>query len=381
MELTTNERRLSLGAVMLHMLGIGMTLGLTFPLTSLTMEAWGSSGWVIGLSGAMAPLAILLFMPVLPHVAKRLGAIRAMMVGCAIGIGGLLIMYAIQSVPVWIVARFIIGAGLALPWLVGDIWINTAAKEESRGRVIAGYVACLFTGFSVGPLVLDAVGIEGFMPFALGCSALALAVLPLVMVGRFAPPIEAEAGSGILSAARAVPVMAVGAFLAGFTEALIFSLLTIWGLDIGLDETGTLRLLTTCVVGGVLLQFGAGLLADRVGRQRLLGLIGLVLIAVAILLHVATGLVIYLAAFMTGGLILALYGLSLTLLGERFPPAKLAVASAAFLVLYQLGSIIGPVVAGLAMDGVGPLGFILSLLIPGAIIAAVAFTARTPKEV
>lgn len=382
MELTAQERRLSLGSVMLHMLGIGLTLGLTFPLTSLTLEAWGSAAWVVGLAGAMAPLAILLFMPALPSVAQTLGAVRAMMLGCGIGIAGLFVMYLVQTAPVWVAMRFVIGAGLALPWLAGDIWVNSVAQEESRGRVIAGYVACLFIGFSAGPLLLDYTGITGIAPFAVGAGALTLAGLPLIAVGRLAPPIVAEQRSGVLSAARAVPVMAVGAFVAGFTEALIFSLLTLWGLKIGLDETGALRLLTTCIIGGVVLQFAAGIMADRIGRQRLLGLIGLALIATGALLQLSTGGLVFVAAFVTGGLILALYGLSLTLLGERFSPAQLAAASAAFLILYQLGSVTGPLVAGAAMDLGRAAGFIFSLSGAGLAIAIVAFTTRTrTKEI
>ncbi|ARE85363.1 putative MFS-type transporter YcaD [Roseovarius mucosus] len=380
MELTAQDRRLSLGAVMLHMLGIGLTLGLTFPLTSLTLEAWGSAAWVVGLAGAMAPLAILLFMPVLPSVAQKLGAVRAMILGCGIGIAGLVVMYLVQTAPVWVAMRFVIGAGLALPWLAGDIWVNAVAQEESRGRVIAGYVACLFIGFSAGPLLLDYTGITGIAPFAMGCGALALAVLPLIAVGRLAPTIVAEQGSGVLSAARAVPVMAVGAFVAGFTEALIFSLLTLWGLETGLDETGALRLLTTCIIGGVVLQFAVGIMADRIGRQRLLGLIGLALIAIGALLQLSTGGLVFVAAFITGGLILALYGLSLILLGERFSPAQLAAASAAFLILYQLGSVTGPLVAGAAMDLGGAVGFVFSLSGAGLAIALVAFTTRTRTE-
>ena len=381
MEMTAQERRLSLGAVMLHMLGIGLTLGLTFPLTSLTLEAWGSAAWVVGLAGAMAPLAILLFMPVLPSVAQRLGAVRAMMLGCGIGIAGLVVMYLVPNAPVWIAMRFVIGAGLALPWLAGDIWVNSVAREESRGRVIAAYVSCLFIGFSAGPLLLGYTGIVGIAPFAMGCGALALAVLPLVAVGRLAPPIVAEHGSGVLSAARAVPVMAVGAFVAGFTEALIFSLLTIWGLDTGMDETGALRLLTTCIIGGVVLQFAAGVMADRIGRQRLLGFVGLALIATGVLLQLSTGSMVFVAAFLTGGLILALYALSLTLLGERFPPTQLAAASAAFLILYQLGSMTGPIVAGVAMDSIGADGFIWSLGTAGLLIAIVTFAKRMEKRV
>jgi len=370
--LSSSQRRLSIAAVMIHMLGVGLTLGLTFPLTSLTLERWGSAGWVIGLAGAMAPLAILMFMPVLPTIAQRLGAVRAMSLGCLVGIAGLLIMYLFQTVPMWIVGRFVIGAGLALPWLAGDIWINSVVSEGSRGRVIAAYVACLFIGFAAGPLVLDQIGIDGLAPFAVGCAALILAVVPLIMVRRLAPEIVAERGVGIVSAIRAVPVVAVGAFLAGFTEALIFSLLTIWGLQEGMNEAGALRLLTTCIVGGIVLQFIAGMLADKVGRQWLIGRIGLSLLVAAGALQLTSGSLVFVSAFFVGGLILALYGLSLTLLGERFPSAQLAAASAAFLILYQLGSMAGPLVAGLAMDSFGSAGLTTSLAAAGLAMASAA---------
>lgn len=373
-DLTPGQRSRSLGAIMIHMMGIGLTLGLTFPLTSLTLEVWGRPEWEIGLASAMSPLAILIFMPVLPRIAKRLGAVRAMTLGCLVGAAGLMFMYGLPIVWVWIAARFVIGAGLALPWLVGDVWVNSVAREQSRGKVIAGYVTCFFIGFSLGPLALDAVGISGIAPFLIGVGALGLAMFPLILVRRHAPTIEAEAGSNLLATVRLVPVMAVGAFLAGFTEALIFSLLTIWGLAVGLDDTAALRLLTTCVVGGVLLQFVFGLVADKFGRQRLLGLIGLALTMAAIGLQFSAGMGVYAAAFVIGGLTLALYGLSLTLLGERFPPTQLAVASAVFLILYQMGSMTGPLVAGVSMDRVGPPGFVTPLVVAGLLIAGVAFS-------
>ncbi|MEM7768862.1 MAG: hypothetical protein AAF253_15555, partial [Pseudomonadota bacterium] len=78
-------------------------------------------------------------------------------------------------------------------WLAGDAWINSVTHEEIRVRVITGYVACLFAGFSQGPLALDAVGIEGIAPFLPDVVALALAVLPLVAVLRLVPPLVPRA--------------------------------------------------------------------------------------------------------------------------------------------------------------------------------------------
>ena len=369
---TDAERTRSLAAVMVHMLGIGLTLGLTFPLTALTMARWGSPDWVIGLAGAMSPLAILLFMPVLPGVVARLGAVRSMVLGCGIAMIALGAMYRVPNVPAWVAARLVIGAGLALPWLAGDVWVNSVADQSSRGRVIGLYVTCLFAGFATGPLLLERIGIGGPGPHVLACAALALSVVPLVLVRRLAPPIEAGGGGSVLTAVRAAPVVAAGGLVTGFTEGAAFSLLPVWGLKTGLAQTGALMLMSVFIVGGIALQIVSGAAADRLGRQRLLALIGGALASVAVLLHLVTGPAVFALAFVAGGAVLAVYGLSLTLLGERFAPERLAMASAAYLILYQLGSMTGPLVAGAAMQSFGSIGFVTALGVAGGFVAVVA---------
>ena len=378
---TARHRRLGLAAVVLHMAGIGLTLGVLFPLTSLTLERWGVADRTIGLAGSMSPVAILLLMPFLPRIAARLGAVRSMLAGCALAAAAFAAMHAFQSVPAWLAGRFLIGAGLALPWLVGDVWINTVSTEAVRGRVIGAYVACFFAGFASGPLALDAVGLEGFRPHALGIGALALATLPLAAARRLAPPIEASSTRGLLGSMRAVPTVAVGAVAAGFAESAAFALLPVWGLGEGLSESGALALLSTFIVGGIALQLGVGVLADRTGRASLLAGAGLGLAAAAVALELAGPGAAFALAFVAGGLALAIYGLSLTLLGQRFAPAELATASAAWLVLYQLGSVSGPFLAGAAMDLAGGAGFVAALAVAGLACAAAAILGRGAREV
>ncbi len=370
--LSDSQRRHSLAAVILHMMGVGLTLGLAFPLTSLTLQGWGASEWVIGVAGAMSPLAVLLLMPVLPRLASRLGAIRAMLIGCALAASALLAMYWLPSVPAWIAARFVLGAGLALPWLVGDVWINTVAEERSRGKVIAAYAASFFAGFAAGPLLLDWIGIGGLAPHLAGVAALALAVLPLAWVRHLAPAIELDAASGLFAAVKAVPVAATGAFLSGFTEGVAFTLAPVWGLEIGYSPALALRLLSVFIVGGIVLQVLSGAVADKWDRQRLLVVAGAGLTLICIWLYLAPGVADFTLSFAAGGLVLALYSLSLTLLGQSFRPSQLAMASAAFLILYQLGSMAGPVLAGLLMEELGASGYLLALGLAGALMAAVA---------
>ena len=377
------NRGLGLLAVTVHMAGVGMTLGLTYPLTSLVMASWGASEWVIGFVGAMAPIAILVLMPVMPAIVARLGAVRAMTLGCLTGSLALLLMPLLPHPFAWAVLRFAIGAGLALPWLVGDVWINTAAGNARRGLVIALYAAAFFAGFAVGPLLLDWVGIEGAIPFIVCAMALMVALAPLLAVARIAPPIAVHPQARVLGSVRAAPVVAVAAFVAGFAETMAFSMLPLFGIAIGLPESGALYLLSVFVIGGIVLQVLVSVIIDRFPRRAFLGGLGLTLLfgALAMPFAAPAGLVLGVITFLTGGAVLGVYGLGLTMLGDHFEPSRLATASAAFLILYQVGGIAGPIATGFAMAGSPIFGYVCCLGFIGASLALVTLWRRADPSV
>jgi MFS family permease len=60
--------------------------------------------------------------------------------------------------------------------------------------------------------------------------------------------------------------------------------------------------------------------------------------------------------FALGGALFAIYSLSLTLLGQRFSGERLAEANAAFVFMYGVGALVGPPLAGFAMDLWDPYG-------------------------
>ncbi len=72
-------------------------------------------------------------------------------------------------------------------------------------------------------------------------------------------------------------------------------------------------------------------------------------------------LALYAVLFVWGGSTGALYTVGLAHLGARFAGADLASANAAFVLLYNVGLVIGPPVAGGGMDALPPHGFPLSL--------------------
>ena len=63
-------------------------------------------------------------------------------------------------------------------------------------------------------------------------------------------------------------------------------------------------------------------------------------------------------AFLLGGVILGFYTLGLVIVGEQVSPSNLAAANVAFLVMYQIGAIAGPIASGGAMTVSPVYGFV-----------------------
>ncbi|MDZ7749879.1 MAG: hypothetical protein U5K43_14635 [Halofilum sp. (in: g-proteobacteria)] len=76
--------------------------------------------------------------------------------------------------------------------------------------------------------------------------------------------------------------------------------------------------------------------------------------------------------FVWGGAMVAFYTLALALMGARFRGETLAKATSALVITYCLGSIVGPLAIGGAMDWLGPPGFITGMVAVSALLAGVA---------
>jgi MFS family permease len=361
---TSRQRGLSLAAVIAASFGVGLSFGIGFPLTALTFEAWQQPNWIIGLAGAIPAIAVLIALPILPRLVARLGAVAAIAGGCLAGAVGFLALYAFPLPWAWIGIRLLMSAGFALPWLAGETWINTVAREETRGRVIAIYAIAFFSGFSAGPIILQTLGLSGFWPFLVGAAGTAIAGVPILLARRLAPEFCHDGSRSFASAMGLAPVAMAGAFIGGFAEISNLSLIPNVALAAGLSPDSALWLLSTMTAGGVALQFPIGWLSDKVSRFTVTIALAIVFIVLALALPMAltTPLAAIVVAFLIGGVILGFYTVGLAIIGEHVGANDLAAANAAFLVMYQAGAIVGPFVAGIAMTTSPVTGFVATVV-------------------
>lgn len=368
----SRQRLISLTAVIATSFGVGISFGVGFPLTALTFEAWQQPSWMVGLVSAVPALAVIFGLPVVPRIATRLGSVSAMVCGCGIGALGFLLMYAFQSPWAWIVIRFLMSAGLAIPWLTGETWINSVSRDETRGRVIAAYAIAFFTGFLIGPIILQVFGLSGPLPFVMAALFITIAVLPILLARKLAPPFHHDGTRSLMSALRLEPTAMAGAFIGGFAEITCLSLIPNVALAAGVPEPRALSLVSIMTAGGVVLQFALGWLSDKVPRVPLMmaNAAAFILLMLPLPLLITAPFASSVIAFLLGGVILGFYAVSLAIIGERVPPKDLAAVNAAFLVMYQAGAISGPLAAGIAMTASPVVGFVATLATLMAVCAA-----------
>jgi MFS family permease len=382
-ELTPRERLISLTAAIGGMLGVGIAFGAAIPLITLLMEARGYSPLVIGLNGAMFPLAVLITAPFVPKLLGRFGTLPMIFAMLALSIVMLMVFPATDNILFWFAARFVIGIAGAVHWISTEAWVNMLAGDKSRGRVLGFYAASLGIGFAFGPALLNIVGFDGWTPFLFIGGFMLLAAVPLMFARGLAPAMSEHPDGGAIRTLMVAPTVVAAAFAAGAIDSGLYLLLPIYAIEMGFDRSMTATWLMVWIAGTIVLQPPLGWLVDRMNARKLLIAVTLTVMAGTIALPFiwGEGALFWVFTFLWGGVVLGIYTIGIVLLGRRFSRGQIAAANAGFVMVYEAGAVLGPVTIGAAMDVFGPNGLMPPVVIGCLIFIVVALLrARVGEE-
>ena len=120
----------------------------------------------------------------------------------------------------------------------------------------------------------------------------------------------------------------------------------------GWAEPDAARLLTIMMVGAVMLQLPIGWLGDKVDRTNIVVTLSFVAAAGALLWPFVLDqpMLAFPTVFVWGGAFVGIYTIMLTLVGSRFKGSELVGIYAVMGLTYGAGALIGPTLAGIAMD-------------------------------
>ena len=366
-----------LAAVTLSMTVTAMVFGFSFPMFSTRMATMGFRDSMIGLNASAQALGVFAVIWFAAGAVARHGPVVVMLAMAAVKLLAVLACMVFPDFWPWLVLRLVIGAAGSVLWIAGETWVNEAAREESRGRELAIYSAALGIGTVAGNKIVEVAGFQGWLPFAALAAVVAVSVLPLFLVLGDSPRLgtgQRPGAASLLAAFRQAPLPIVlnGAFAAVFVSLHAF--ITVYGLEVGMALERAIHFLIVFNLGGIVMPYAAGWLADRIDRT----LLALLMVLACALLFAVMGQALsrpgidYPYIFLLGGLSAAVYAVALVLLGERFRGAELASATAAFTLMWNVGAAAGPALAGAAMERLGAPGLPVALALMSAAVLPLA---------
>ena len=342
---------------------IGIKLGTLIPLLALILEARGYSNTEIGLNVVAQPLAVILFVRITPIIIHKIGLAKSIIIAQIFTIILYFTFPIFDSLTAWFVIRFIIGFAGALAWNAFDTWMLSMADDTNRGKIVTIYNTVFVIGFASGPMVLSLTGIEGWLPFIVISSLSFIAILPLIMLEIEDPKLPDKKSLPVFAAIIAAPTIFGAAILCGLDDVMFVSFFPIFMIKNQFTQEIALQYVTITLVGGVMCQPLIGVLLDKFNKRLLLNIAVLITFFCPILFAIYLDNFYAMAAscFIWGGAASGLFAISLTMLGERYSASQVAGATAILVMVFEVGSLIGPLIGGRVMDAVGPMGFIYTV--------------------
>src|SRR6204780_1414725 len=193
----------------------GASWGIITPTIIANCLGRGSSTFVIGILTSIWALPFLIAAPVYTRIVGRVSAKPALLVGMSADV---ICVWLFPLAPydwAWIILQIVSGATLGHFSLITEAWLNLFSTERSRSRVTSLYGILPAIGYALGAGIYALVGYQGYAPFLAASAAMAIGILPILLIPREAADIVLGGEERLRQAFRRGPLLLTVAFLAG----------------------------------------------------------------------------------------------------------------------------------------------------------------------
>lgn len=323
------------------------------------------TGWAIGyVSGCLA----------MARLVQRVGHIRAFSVTASLAGIAILTQLLVIDPVAWIPLRALQGFCFAGAAMIVESWLGERAEPGTRGRIFGIYTMVNLVASTAGQLTLTLGDTTGFLFFVLGAMAYSLALIPTAITTSASPQPLVSASLDLRGLWRASPVAVFAVFTVGMSNSSFGTLAAVYADRIGLAITGIAIFTSLPILAGAAAQVPVGILSDKMDRRIvLIGTAAVALLADVVFVVLAPesrAMNLGLAALF-GAAIFAMYPVIVAHAND-FSEGNYIRVSGGLLMVFGLGSIIGPLIAGAAMGALGPRGLFLTTA--GAHVLMILFT-------
>lgn len=310
-------------------------------LPRLITKDLGGPDFAVGAAFAVSAVAALFSRPYAGRLAERVGAGPVIAAGAAaaalVGMG-----YPLAAIPgggastgALLAVRVLMGLAEAAVFTAGSLWVVALAPLERRGQLVGWYGLAMWGGWTLGPVIGEALrreagyGAVWLLHVLLPAAAMAIALrLPRHALG------SGEPSRRLLPRPALLPGTALALAAVGYSALAGFVVLYLDARDLG-GGSLALGLFGTAYI---VVRLAFGRLPDRLGAARIAVACGLVEAAGLGLIAFAPGMLVAAAGALVMGAGFTLLYPSLALLViDRAEPAERGAALGAYTSFWDLG--------------------------------------------
>jgi len=323
----------------------------------------GFSAILLGLLGTSWALGYVLGCIFTPVLVSKVGHIRAFSVMAAFAAIAILGSLIVIDAWVWISLRSVSGFCFAGAAMIVESWMNERADPASRGRIFGVYTMVNLVASTGGQMALTLGDTTGFLFFVLPAIFYILALVPTAMTSTSSPQPLVSVRLDIRALWRNSPVAVFGVLMVGVSNSAFGTLAAVYADRIGLLLTSIALFASLPILAGALSQLPVGYLSDKMDRRRVL--LGLALLGVVadlgfIFLSPEGQLLNMGLACMFGASIYAMYPVIVAHANDHAAPGTYIQISGGLLLVYGIGAIVGPLIAGFGMASFGVSGLFMT---------------------
>lgn len=294
-----------------------------------------------------------------PRIIRNVGHIRCFAAFAALAAATSLCFGLIIEPWTWLALRVVSGACIVGVYMVVESWLNEQSSTPARGQVFAVYMMSTLIALGSGQFLLLAGDSSQLDLFALAAILISIGVVPIAVTRLTEPRIEVSVPVRLIELMRISPLGVIGTFSAGIVNGAFWGMAPVFGQRLSFEEAQIALLMSATILGGATLQWPIGHLSDRFDRRTVLVITSFATaaIAAAAAYTVIEGVPeMAVTSFVYGGLMFSLYGISVAHANDQLVQEQVLGATQGLLLVYGLGAIMGPLLGGIAMQGMGPAG-------------------------
>lgn len=327
------------------------------------LEGFGGATTGLIMSGFFAGLSIGSF--VAPRLISGVGHIRTFAALASVASAAALMHLAFVDPWIWIAVRCLTGFAFAGLIIVTESWLNASVSSAQRGKLLAVYGMVGMASGAAGQFLLNLGDPAEFILFVLVSIVMSLSLVPISLSRVEGPRSEgAQEPPSLRRLWGLSPYGAVAAGLVGASIGTFYGLAPLFAQEMGYTQSRIALLIAAFTIGGLVLQFPLGWMSDRMSRRGLgvgLAAAGSALMLLTLPIPAPTGTMLLVLGFAIGGLVLPAQSIVIAHVNDRAPGSAVVAVSGGLVLMQGIGAAIGPLLAGVLLDTLGPRGLPLAL--------------------